>query len=995
MKSKRVLAALTALTICLSVTVQPVLADYEAEVETAGAASSASVTEEETRPEETIPEEEPAETTPAETEAESEEAEVSGEAEDLPEEGKEIPEEEEAKAADSADTAPVTDQAEPVAEPEAEANAEPNLEQPAPAPLAETVTPDHTDEEQPTVHSTGGLELNESKFPDPVFRASLGQFDLDEDGSLSPEEVAAVTDITVRGAGIASLEGIAHFTALTSLDASLNSLTELDLSSNTALVTVAVNGNRLDKITLPAGGTMTVLNVSDNRLTSLDVSNQSALTNLWADNNRLTSLDLSNCPLDQGRAFMVNDNYLTQITLPGSGTVHWDTQLSGQRLPTDKQRGYQLKWYTDVDGKIPLQTQDGSISCSGQTLYIKAEAIRYTLSFSAGSEAVSGGPVGDLEASYDQLVSLPDCAFVPQDSEREFAGWKLNNTLYQARQQVKNLTDVDGARLELVAQWKYKDYSGTEFTITLHDGDGKSEPFKANYGQAVAVTTGLTKNHHHLVGWSTSQGGPVWLKTDKTISYDRPSQLAAALGQPAQLYAVWEKDRHTVSFSGVTPGPNSMTVEYGSTIRLPAAPHRTGYVFEGWYTDGGQLWNEDSDVVEQDMTLTARYRAARFTVKLDGNNADGGNMSEMQVTYDQVQNLPQNDYTRQWHDFAGWSFTPDGTIVVGDQADISRLSVTDGDTVTLYAVWNRQKTDVTVTVEGTKYQYQNGLGTTLSIPAPQRTGWKFLGWKDEHGSLWQESTLVTQALSLTAEFEPIRYTVVFNGAGAENADAMKATKIELTYDQQTDLPASLYTWPEHKFLGWSRTPGGKVEFADKAAVSALTATDGATVTLYAVWQAPETKPVSTPSAGTSSSGTTSSAGTSTGASAATGSQSVSDNRVEQAPAAVSVLQPVTAAPEVTVHATGNVPAVTPERQDAAAQQPTEEARDDAEKPAPQEETRDPQQDLPAEDTLENNQVQDTQEKTAWGRILAFVMGALVLVGGGLFSAGYALRRKKR
>ncbi len=1013
MRAKRALAALTALMICLSVTVQPVLADFDDSADMTDPvlidplleeqAGPDAVSEEETvetdEAKMTVPEEVPGEAPEAVSEEISEEelpAEDSA-AEEPQNAGEELKTEEPAEAL----------QGEKLPEEETAAVSEEKEETAAmPAILAQTAPADQdaaagmtektlSQDEQPAVQNAGGLRLDEINFPDQAFREYLKSFDTDLDGALSPEETAAVKNISVQGQGISSLEGIAHFTALTSLDASRNALTALDLSSNTALQTVAVNNNRLTSITLPAStgnDTLIVLNVADNALTGLDVSHMRALVNLWADNNRLTTLNLSSCPLDKGRAFSVNENYLTSITLPSSGTVDWQSQLAEQRLPADKQVGYQLKWYNDADGKQPLQPADGTIACSGQTLYIKAEAIRYTLTFSAGGEPASGGPVGDLEATYDQLVSLPDCAFVPQDSEREFAGWKLNGTLYQARQQVKNLTDVDGARLELVAQWKYKDYSGTEFNITLYDGDGRSEQFKANYGQAVSVTTGLTKDHYHLIGWSTIQGGSVWLKADKTITYDRPSQLAAALGQPAQLYAVWEKDRHTVSFSGVSPAPNRMTVEYGSTIRLPAAPHRTGYVFEGWYTDGGQLWNEGSDVVEEDMTLTARYRAARFTVKLDGNNADGGNMSEMQVTYDQVQNLPQNDYSRQWHDFAGWSFTPDGSPVVGDQADISRLSVTDGDTVTLYAVWTRQKTDVTVTVEGTQYQYQNGLGTTLSIPAPQRAGWKFLGWKDEHGSPWQESTLVTQALSLTAEFEPIRYTVVFDGAGAENADAMEATKIELTYDQQTDLPANLYTRADHKFLGWSRTPGGKVEFADQAAVSALTEKDGATVTLYAVWQAPETKPVATPPAGTGSSGTTSSAGTSGTAN----SQSVSNNRVEQATAAVSVPQPVTAAPEVTVHATGNVPAIAPERQEVAGtQQPTEEARDDAEKPAPQEETRDPQQDLSTEGTLENNRLQENQEKPAWVRILAFALGALVLVGGGLFGAVYALRGKKR
>lgn len=577
-----------------------------------------------------------------------------------------------------------------------------------------------------------------------------------------------------------------------------------------------------------------------------------------------------------------------------------------------------------------------------------------------------------MEVAYDQKVRLPDSGFIPADPEREFAGWKLGGAMYAAQQEVENLTDVDGRKLELVAQWKYKDYSGTSFTITLHDGDGKTEQFKANYGQSVPVTSSLTKAHYHLVGWARTQGGSVWLAAGETLSYSRPSQLAADLGQQAELYAVWEKDRHTVSFTGTSPAPNSVTVEYGSTIQLPAAPQRTGYVFEGWYTDMGQAWQEASDVVEQDMSLTARYRAAQFTVKFEGNGADGGSMSEMQVTYDQAQNLAQNGYTRPWHDFVGWALTPNGSAEVMDQADASYLSATDGDTVALYAVWKRQQAEVTVTVEGTQHRYQNDLGTVLNIPVPQRTGWKFVAWKNEQdGSLWQESTLVTGPLSLTAEFEPIRYTVVFSGAGAANSDAMATVKIELTYDQKTDLPTNLYTRAGYKFLGWSRTPGGRVEFADGVSVSALTEKDGATVTLYAVWQAPEAP--SNSSQNTQNAGkeeSTVSAGT---------------------PAPQAVTENVAVEPR-----NGNFTQtrVRNERP-AAPENPAEENRDEAAKPAPQEEAGSPQQELPAADVQQQTVAQQDGESSSWGRILALAMGAVVLAGGGLFGTVNVLRRKNR
>lgn len=40
----------------------------------------------------------------------------------------------------------------------------------------------------------------------------------------------------------------------------------------------------------------------------------------------------------------------------------------------------------------------------------------------------------------------------------------------------------------------------------------------------------------------------------------------------------------------------------------------------------------------------------------------------------------------------------------------------------------------------------------------------------------------------------------------------------------------------HAFLGWSTSPNGGVQYGNKASVVNLTATNGATVTLYAQWK---------------------------------------------------------------------------------------------------------------------------------------------------------------
>ena len=118
-----------------------------------------------------------------------------------------------------------------------------------------------------------GVTIDETNFPDQNFRNYVSAYcDQDGDGTLSESEIAARTGLYLDKREIYSLKGIEYFTSLQSLDCSLNKLTTLDLSSNTALTT---------------------LNCGGNYLTSLDVSGNTALTSLNCGNNQLTSLDVS------------------------------------------------------------------------------------------------------------------------------------------------------------------------------------------------------------------------------------------------------------------------------------------------------------------------------------------------------------------------------------------------------------------------------------------------------------------------------------------------------------------------------------------------------------------------------------------------------------------------------------------------------------------------------------------------------------------------------
>lgn len=136
---------------------------------------------------------------------------------------------------------------------------------------------------------TDVVAIDETNFPDENFREIVKEFDTDENGSLSEDEIAAVTEIDCWPRGISSIKGIEYFMALTYLDCSSNQLTELDVSNNTRL---------------------TYLNCELNDITTLDVSKNTALTELYCYGNQLTELNVNNTALEK---LHCDDNQLTAL----------------------------------------------------------------------------------------------------------------------------------------------------------------------------------------------------------------------------------------------------------------------------------------------------------------------------------------------------------------------------------------------------------------------------------------------------------------------------------------------------------------------------------------------------------------------------------------------------------------------------------------------------------------------------------------------------------
>ena len=129
-------------------------------------------------------------------------------------------------------------------------------------------------------------------------------------------------------------------------------------------------------------------------------------------------------------------------------------------------------------------------------------------------------------------------------------------------------------------------------------------------------------------------------------------------------------------------------------------------------------------VTEKTKTYTVVYKA----------NGGSGTMSNSTHTYNVAKELNANKFTRSGYTFLGWSQSSTATTATyKDKQSVKNLTSTDGATVTLYAVWQKNttpNTNFTFSIqEPTKIEIRNKDGIILhtevvgTLPAGAKVQW--------------------------------------------------------------------------------------------------------------------------------------------------------------------------------------------------------------------------------------------------------------------------------
>ena len=359
-------------------------------------------------------------------------------------------------------------------------------------------------------------------------------------------------------------------------------------------------------------------------------------------------------------------------------------------------------------------------------------------------------------------------------------------------------------------------FTGADMVIVTFDLDGKGTNFTSSFAKGSQITAPTTPTYtgYNFVHWY-EEG------TSDATPYDFSQALPADASPTKTLKAKWSPISYKIYYknvdgSTITDG-EFVTKTYDSTVTLNVAVTKTGYKFDGWFTDDATFNNpydgttDIASTQDDDKNIYAKWTPITYYIKyeLDGHAA---NIDRKEKTYGSSYTLPTPTRVAEGYKFDGWFKENTHTNAYDGQSD---LSDTQNDEITIYARWQAQITYNANNHGTTPTAVYVILGQKTQLPSMTNViGWTF----DTVNSWYGESTCqnlvgqagtdytVTAPKTLFAKWKENEYSIIYNKNGGEwkTSGHHKATR---SYTENLTLPTSadiekVISTDAYEFAGW-------------------------------------------------------------------------------------------------------------------------------------------------------------------------------------------------
>lgn len=385
-----------------------------------------------------------------------------------------------------------------------------------------------------------------------------------------------------------------------------------------------------------------------------------------------------------------------------------------------------------------------------------------------------------------------------------FVGWYNNssfegNKIEQLGYGMKSVT--------LYAKWANENY-----TVTYDGNGGTATPSTQSipYDTTIPVLATATRTGYSFVDWYFNGS-----------LFDSNTKIT----EDITLVAQWSINEYTISFnSNGGSAVGQIKQDYNTAVTAPANPTKTGYTFDGWYSDAGLTTAYTfTTMPAEDITLYAKWTANKYTVTFDSNGGDAPSVANKEVTYDQQYGALATT-SRTGYTFKGWFTQASG----GAKIEATNL-VTTASHQTLYAQWEINQYTISFNSNGGSSinPITQNYNTNVSAPTPPtKTGYDFAGWYSDVGLTiaYSFTTMPAENITLYAKWTTITYTITYNDLEGQTNNNPPSYTIE-----DTITLADLAHRVSHTFVGWfdAQSSGNQV--------TQITNSIG-NLTLYARWQ---------------------------------------------------------------------------------------------------------------------------------------------------------------
>ena len=481
-----------------------------------------------------------------------------------------------------------------------------------------------------------------------------------------------------------------------------------------------------------------------------------------------------------------------------------------------------------------IEYQQPTMGTQGMFLAAFWDANTYSVHFNANG---GNGSMDNQVFEYGTAQNLTANGFT--NDTAAFNGWATTATgdvVYADQASVNNLTAVNNAVIDLYAIWgpynivvniTLDGSAYTDLTVTAkkdNAGDSLTLAYEGNGSYACRSGIELSSSYTVYVG----------------------NDVVGTVATNAQGSGSSNVAYFTVSFdsNGGVPTGASAIVLSGSTVDEPQDVfEKTGNELTGW-KKGNADWNFSTAITET-TTLVAQWTPVTYTVTLNTNGGVIASGNITQYTYGVGATLP-TDIGLLGHNFLGWYANPN----FGGDA-ILAIGLTETGDKAFYAKWATNTYTVTFDGNGAASGSVANISATydveFAIPANgfTKTGSHFTGWNtavDGSGTPYQPAANVSNltaengaVVTLYAQWSANTYTVVFN----KNSETATGTMSPQQFTYGADpvaLTANAFSNVGFAMSGWATSADGNKAYDDGELVRNLSAEDGATVNLYAIWE---------------------------------------------------------------------------------------------------------------------------------------------------------------